>query len=115
MKFFLALTLALLVVLPAAAGQAPPFPWKSYTDVPPVDMAPACGGAVVVATINAEWKVFSSETRDMFVHLTDGVVDYVYFTVGVAGSTIKVTRVLPVDEALRLYPDACAYLTEKSA
>lgn len=121
MKILAALLLATaLVVTPYTVEfsfAAPRFPFATYQAVGPVS-GPArqvCGGDAVYVTINEEWRVFSSKTKDVFIHFTDGEPDFVYFAVGQAGGVITVTRSLPYEEARRLYPDPCAYLSEASA
>lgn len=116
MKVLLVPALILLLALSATAGGnigAPPFPFLTYPEARSI--RPACGGTAVAAVINDEWQALSSETRDVWAHQTQGEIDYIYLTVGGAGSGPTVTQVLTIAEASRLYPDPCTYLAEISA
>ena len=107
----------LIGLLVAALAVAPTFPWQTYPEIPSVaPMGPACNGAAEVYQISDEWRTLSSATRDVFVHFTDGVPDFVYFTEGTAsGQRISVKRVWTIEEAQQKLPDPCAWFTEISA
>jgi hypothetical protein len=112
----LALVLAPFAVVVGA--DAPRFPFKTYAEIPVQAAQPGvCDGGVTYFLINEEWSSFGSATKDIFIHKTpDGGVDYVYFAVGTADDgKVTVTRVLPLEEAKRLYPDPCTYFREQGA
>ena len=107
-----ALALLLLPAIAFAAG-VPPFP---FTEYPPArQVQPACHGPALAADLSDDWIGLSSETRDVFIHLTNGEPDYVYFAVGTVGNGPVVQRVLPIAEAKVRYPDLCTYFTEEAA
>jgi hypothetical protein len=123
-RVFVGLMLALALVatpytvkMTVDAGGAPRFPWARYADVPPIQsMEPSCEGTAAFIIINDEWSVLSTDAKDLFVHRTKGVIDYAYLAVGTnSDGRIQIRQVLTVEEAMRRYPDPCAYFTEKEA
>lgn len=123
MKVLLAILIALMfssAATIARADVAPAFPWKTYADVPIIEAVPVgqfCDDTVTVVSVNEEWRVFSSATKDLFIHYSDGdgSPDYAYFATGVVGGAITVHRVMTIDEAKRLYADPCSYFSEQEA
>ena len=107
--------LAGLMMLVAAT--VPPLPFHSYADVPGVrPLGPMCDEQVMrLTTANEEWTILSTKERDIFIHLTNGSPDYVYFVVGTS-DPIVVRDALTYDEALQRYPQgACPFFQEKDA
>jgi hypothetical protein len=122
MKFLIAVLIALMFSSAAAiaGADAPAFPWRTYSAIPQHEAMPAgfaCEGDVQIVSINPEWKVFTSEAKDLFIHYPtpDGPPDYAYFATGQAGGAITIHRVLSIEQAKRLYADPCAYFSEKDA
>ncbi len=99
------------------AATAPPFPFRTYADATLTSaMIPVCENGGQMAQIGSEWRVISWPERDLFIHLDGtGTPDWAYLTVGRAGGAITVKRVIPVEEAKRLYPTGCEYGDEKDA
>lgn len=102
------------LIFALAVALAPPFPWTTYDDVPtPTFIGRLCDGTVVAGRISPEWVVATTTTRDLFIHYTDGNLDFMFFTEGtVSGRKIVVRKVLSLDEALKAYPDPCSWFTE---
>ena len=107
----------LALISSVGAATAPPFPFLTYEDAEVTSaMVPVCENGGQMAQLGPEWRVISWSDRDLFIHVDGtGTPDWAYFTVGQAGGVITVKRVLPVDEAKRLYPTGCEYGDEKDA
>ena len=107
----------LFLVSSVSAATAPPFPFRTYADATMTSAAvPVCENGGQMAQLGPEWRVISWRDRDLFIHLDGtGTPDWAYFTVGQAGGTITIKRVLPVEQAKRLYPTGCEYGDEKDA
>jgi len=105
------------MVAPVMAASAPPFPFRTYTDATLTSqIVTVCENGGQLAQIGPEWRVISWPERDLFIHLdSTGTPDWAYLTVGQAGGRITVKRVLPVEQAKRLYPTGCEYGDEKDA
>lgn len=106
----------------AGGGDAPDFPFKQYKDIPDVKiMGPACqdvANDIVFVTGGPDWRMLSSKTDDLFLHLTDGHPDVVYFTKGQGENytaPITVVKVMDIVSFRAAYPDPCTYfVTTKS-
>lgn len=104
-------------VMLLAAAIIPPFPFTTYDQVPNVvPERKVCDGSVLRLTAAyGEWLIFSTEGRDVFIHVSNGSPDYVYFVVGRSIDPIKVRQAVTFADAKRLYPDVCAFFAEKEA
>ena len=111
---------ALIVGLMLLAAAVPALPFTSYSDVPGVRVVgPACmetvPGVTRLSAGGGQWTIVSSQTRDVFVHISGGMPDYVYFVVG-SGDPIKVRNAMTFDEAKARYPDGvCSFFAEKDS
>ena len=107
----------LFLVSSVGAATAPPFPFLTYADATVTSPAvPVCENGGQLVQLGEAWRVISWPERDLFIHLDEtGNPDWAYLTVGQSGGTITVKRVLPVEEAKRLYPTGCEYGDEKDA
>ncbi len=81
-------------------------------------MGPACEGiAEDVRTRDGAYRILSSKTRDIFMHIVNGEVDYVYFFEGTsAEGVLHLKRALTLEQAKAMYPAGpCSYFTEREA
>jgi len=114
LSVLLGLLVGWLLVVGAGPAGAPPFPWRTYKDIPVAQqIAITCDGAAGMYQITEAWRVVSSSERDVFIHLgPDGQVDWVYFTEGGPMTPIRVKRVLSLAQAQAQFPDPCVWILE---
>jgi len=113
------LVFLLAVTTLAQAAGAPAFPYHRYADIPDdVLIGPTCpDGDVMMGRSGETFRILTMGDRDIFIHVTDGQADYIYFTQGTAeDGVIHVLHVYTADEVKAHYPAGpCSYFHEVSA
>lgn len=110
------LVAGLLLLAHVSVGTVPVFPYTDYGSIPGVvPDGPVCQGAAV-RLHSDEYVIYTSETKDIFVHNTDGEADFVYFAKSTGAEKINIVKSLTIDDAKRLYPmGPCPYFAEVDA
>lgn len=114
-----AIAVAIVAIFGLATGafgaDAPPFPFKTYADVPdPDSVGPTeCEVHSQFIRVGDDWRILSSDTKDLFLLIIDGKPAFVYLTTGDSSDgIITVVSVLSLEAFRAKYPDPCTYFSD---